>query len=519
MSLTASLLQGKTVESTLDSLFKNSAGPSATPAPIPAKIRKPYPEDLTDQPKKKIKTPKPKSTPVSRKDKKNKQKGADDDMNSDHEDENEEEEDEEDSSNKKKSKASIEDKYEAKLIATSAKKPKTKRESQMGDNTPKETKELVQQQTKHDYGKDVDMEESKIEDLVHESLRKNNKRKADTSLSESLDAKDSKISKKAKSTDAVELEDVDLDNKAASPNTTKDDPERQARTVFVGNLAVACMAQAQFRKLKSTFAQYGPVESIRFRSIAFSELLPRKVAFITGKLHPERDVVNAYIVFKNKESVAKAVAALNGQLFLNKHIRVDTVDGAKKHQPKKSVFVGNLAFDAQEEDLWNFFKDCGDIENVRIIRDNKTNLGKGFAYVQFQDRASVDVALRLHDTKMGSRKLRVVRCKRLEEENKKTNGMGPRSMAGVVKGAKSSIKDKDDKPAKTQHAPIVMDGVAKRLAFKARKANEKHILTKKKAGIIVEGERSQKGAKVDLGIKKGKTKVKSNVPKKKIVKK
>jgi nucleolar protein 12 len=173
-----------------------------------------------------------------------------------------------------------------------------------------------------------------------------------------------------------------------------------------------------------------------------------------------------------------------------------------------------LSFDAQEEDLWSFFKDSGDIENVRIIRDKKTNLGKGFAYVQFQDRASVDMALRLHDTKMGTRKLRVVRCKRLEEEAK-TNGMSPRSNAGVA-----STKGKDGKvKARAQHAPIVMDGAAKRLAFKDRKSKEKHVLTKKKAGVIVEGERAQKGSKVDLGIKKGKTKVKANVPRKKVVKK
>lgn len=186
----------------------------------------------------------------------------------------------------------------------------------------------------------------------------------------------------------------------------------------------------------------------------------------------------------------------------------------QNHQPKKSVFVGNLSFDAQEEDLWNFFKDSGDIENVRIIRDKKTNLGKGFAYVQFQDRASVDMALRLHDTKMGTRKLRVVRCKRLEEEAK-TNGMGPKSSTAVAR-----TKGKDGKgAARAQHAPIVMDGAAKRLAFKDRKTKEKHVLMKKKTGAIVEGERSQKGAKVDLGIKKGKTKVKANVPKKKVVKK
>ncbi|KAF9922513.1 Nucleolar protein 12 [Linnemannia zychae] len=509
MSLTASLLKGKTVESSLDSLFKNSAGPTKVAAPIAAKVREPYPEDLTDQHKKKVKTPKPKVQHVPRKNKNSvAQDGPGDDIDNDFEDGDE---DEEKLSNKKKSgKLSVEEKYEAKAVA------KPSKESKKTKNTPKETKELVKQQTKYDYGEDVDMEESKIEDLVHESLKSNKKRKAES------ETKASTQTKKAKKSSTED--EGDSDDEDTSPDTNKDgtkksdDPERQARTAFIGNLAVTSMAKGDFKKLKTTFAAFGPIESIRFRSIAFSELLPRKIAFITGKLHPDRDVVNAYIVFKDKASVAKAVAAMNGQLFLNKHIRVDTVDGAKKHQPKKSVFVGNLAFDAQEEDLWNFFKDSGDIENVRIIRDSKTNLGKGFAYVQFQDRASVDVALRLHDTKMGTRKLRVIRCKRLEEEAK-TDGTQARSNTAVAGKGAAAKKGKDGKPVRPQHAPIVKDGATRRLALKDRKTKEKHILMKKKTGGVVEGERSQKGAKVDLGIKKGKAKVKANVPKKKIVKK
>ncbi|KAF9391766.1 Nucleolar protein 12 [Podila verticillata] len=451
MSLTSALLKGKAVDSSLDSLFKNSAGPTKSTAPIAAKVRQPYPEDLTGEHKKKIKTPKPKATHVPKKNK-NQQESHDDNEHDEFEDE-----DEEDSTSKKSKKAtsSVEAKYEAKLAPKESKKAR---------NAPKETKDLVQQQTKHDYGEDIDMEESKIEDLVHESLKKPAaKRKAETEANQSSEG-----TKKAKKEKKTKTE-GDSDDEDASPDTNKDgtkksdDPERQARTAFVGNLAVSSMTKGDFRKLKSTFAAHGPVESIRFRSIAFAELLPRKIAFITGKLHPERDVVNAYIVYKSKDSVAKAVAALNGQLFLNKHIRVDTVDGAK-----------------------------------------------------FQDRASVDVALRLHETKMGTRKLRVVRCKRLEEEAK-TNGMGPKSTTAVA-GAKGK-KGKDGKPVRPQHAPIKMDGAAKRLAFKDRKTKEKHILMKKKTGGIVEGERAQKGDKVDLGIKKGKTKVKANVPKKKVVKK
>lgn len=40
--------------------------------------------------------------------------------------------------------------------------------------------------------------------------------------------------------------------------------------------------------------------------------------------------------------------------------------------------------DAKEEHLRAYFADCGDIENVRVIRDRRTSLGKGIAYIQFE---------------------------------------------------------------------------------------------------------------------------------------
>ncbi|GAB1520966.1 Nucleolar protein 12 [Rhizoctonia solani] len=53
------------------------------------------------------------------------------------------------------------------------------------------------------------------------------------------------------------------------------------------------------------------------------------------------------------------------------------------------------------------------VKSVRIIRDKDTQLGKGFGYVQFIDRASVDEILALEPgtIKLAKRKLRVQRCK------------------------------------------------------------------------------------------------------------
>jgi nucleolar protein 12 len=101
---------------------------------------------------------------------------------------------------------------------------------------------------------------------------------------------------------------------------------RAEKTIFISNLPVKVLtSKPHLNSLKRLFAEYGSIESIRFRSIAFTDLIPRKVAFITKILHPQRDTLNAYIVYSTADSVDKAVNALNGTLWEDKHLRVDSV--------------------------------------------------------------------------------------------------------------------------------------------------------------------------------------------------
>ena len=103
---------------------------------------------------------------------------------------------------------------------------------------------------------------------------------------------------------------------------------------------------------------------------------------------------------------------------MERMIRVDLAKPSDDHSvgidnPKLSVFVGNLDFGCKEEDLRVFVEgvvsgergppgvhdgEDDDIERtswvtrVRVVRDKETQLGKGFAYVQF----SVCVFLQLN---------------------------------------------------------------------------------------------------------------------------
>lgn len=66
--------------------------------------------------------------------------------------------------------------------------------------------------------------------------------------------------------------------------------------------------------------------------------------------------------------------------------------------------------DITEDELWNFFQDCGEINNVRIIRDSHTLMGKGFGYVNFESTASVELALQMEGKTLKKRTINIQRC-------------------------------------------------------------------------------------------------------------
>lgn len=74
------------------------------------------------------------------------------------------------------------------------------------------------------------------------------------------------------------------------------------------------------------------------------------------------------------------------------------------------MFIGNLPLSITEETIWEFFGSCGQVTNVRIVRDKTTNLGKGFGYVTFADKSTIELALQLAGTDCGGRPIRINKC-------------------------------------------------------------------------------------------------------------
>jgi translation initiation factor 4B len=74
--------------------------------------------------------------------------------------------------------------------------------------------------------------------------------------------------------------------------------------------------------------------------------------------------------------------------------------------PPFNAFVGNLAYDATEDDLRAFFNDLKVVQ-AKIMKEKFTNRSRGFGYVEFGDRQSLIKALERSEHEFLTRRIKV----------------------------------------------------------------------------------------------------------------
>lgn len=57
------------------------------------------------------------------------------------------------------------------------------------------------------------------------------------------------------------------------------------------------------------------------------------------------------------------------------------------------IYVGNLSYDATEEDIKKAFAEFGNVEAVKIITDRYSGRSKGFGFVTMPDEAEGKAAI------------------------------------------------------------------------------------------------------------------------------
>lgn len=74
----------------------------------------------------------------------------------------------------------------------------------------------------------------------------------------------------------------------------------------------------------------------------------------------------------------------------------------------KNIYVGNLSFDASEDQVRSLFEAYGAVDKVNIVTDRDTGQPRGFAFVEMVDDDAANKAIEaLNGTNLGGRNLNI----------------------------------------------------------------------------------------------------------------
>ena len=59
-----------------------------------------------------------------------------------------------------------------------------------------------------------------------------------------------------------------------------------------------------------------------------------------------------------------------------------------------NLYVGNLANDVTDEDLQKVFAEYGEVSSAKVIKDNFSNLSRGFGFVEMPSNSEADAAIK-----------------------------------------------------------------------------------------------------------------------------
>ena len=102
------------------------------------------------------------------------------------------------------------------------------------------------------------------------------------------------------------------------------------------------------------------------------------------------------------------------------------------------IYVGNLPFEAREEELRGLFSPFGAVSTATVVVDPQRGRSRGFGFVEMEDQSEARAAVAgLHGKELGGRALTV------NEAKPQGNGgygdrRGPRSGGGFERGNRGS---------------------------------------------------------------------------------
>ena len=90
-----------------------------------------------------------------------------------------------------------------------------------------------------------------------------------------------------------------------------------------------------------------------------------------------------------------------------------------------NIYVSNLSFNVQDEDLREFFAPYGEVTSAKVIMDKMTNRSRGFGFVEMSDdEASRKAIAELDGATVENRTIKVMEAKPKEDRPARNFGGG-----------------------------------------------------------------------------------------------
>ena len=81
-----------------------------------------------------------------------------------------------------------------------------------------------------------------------------------------------------------------------------------------------------------------------------------------------------------------------------------------------NIYVSNLSFNVQDEDLREFFAPYGEVISAKIINDKTTGKSRGFGFVEMNDESAKRAIAELNDATVEGRNIKVMEAKPKEDK-------------------------------------------------------------------------------------------------------
>ena len=89
-----------------------------------------------------------------------------------------------------------------------------------------------------------------------------------------------------------------------------------------------------------------------------------------------------------------------------------------------NIYVSNLSFNVQDEDLRGFFSPYGEVTSAKVINDKITGKSRGFGFVEMADEFAQKAIAELDGATVDNRTIRVMEARPKDDKPARSGGGG-----------------------------------------------------------------------------------------------